>query len=52
MIKISSPDIRKEEMELVMQVLKSGQLAQGPRVKELEEDFSKLCGAKSAIATK
>ncbi len=50
MINISNPIIGEEEIEAVKAVLKSGVLAQGPRVKELEENFAKYCGAKHAIA--
>ena len=42
--------IGEEEKKAVEEVLNSGQLAQGPKVKELEEKFSKFCGTKYAIA--
>ncbi len=50
MIPISKPLIEKEEIDAVVEVLKSGMLAQGPKVQELESMFSKLCGSKHAIA--
>lgn len=50
MIPIAKPIIGKEEKKNVMEVLDSGMLAQGPRVKELEEKFAKLCGVKHAVA--
>ena len=44
MINISKPHIGDEEKAAVLQVLDSGQLAQGPRVKEFEEKFAAWCG--------
>jgi perosamine synthetase len=40
-----------EEKEAVLAVLESGQLAQGPRVQEFEEEFAAFCGVQQAIAT-
>ena len=51
MINISKPHIGDEEKAAVLQVLDSGQLAQGPRVKEFEEKFAAWCGTKYAVAT-
>jgi len=51
MITIARPIIGSEEKQAVMEVLDSGLLAQGPRVKAFEEAFAKLCGVKYAIAT-
>jgi perosamine synthetase len=51
MISISHPIIGEEEKAAVLAVLESGQLAQGPKVREFEEQFAQLCGAKFAIAT-
>jgi len=50
MIPISKPLIEDEEINAVVQVLKSGMIAQGPKTAELEEMFAKLCGTKHAIA--
>lgn len=50
MIFQSKPIIGEEEKKAVMEVLNSGMLAQGPKVKELEEKFAELCGVKHAIA--
>jgi len=50
MIPISKPIIGEEEKKLVREVLDSGMLAQGPKVKELEEKFAKFCGVNYAIA--
>jgi perosamine synthetase len=50
MIPIAKPFIGKEEKEAVLSVLDSGMLAQGPRVKELEERFAAFCGTKHAVA--
>jgi perosamine synthetase len=49
-IGIAAPIIEKEEIDAVNQVLKSGQLAQGPKVAELEAAFAKYCGTKYAVA--
>jgi perosamine synthetase len=51
MIHISKPQIGDEEKAAVLQVLDSGQLAQGPRVKEFEERFAAWSGRKYAVAT-
>lgn len=50
MIPIAKPVIGEREKELVNEVLESGILAQGPKVKALEEQFAQLCGTKHAIA--
>ncbi len=50
MIPISKPLIEEEEINAVIEVLKSGMIAQGPKTAELEEMFAKLCGTKYAIA--
>lgn len=51
MIQISKPYITEDEIKAVSQVLRSGQLSQGPKVKEFEEAFSRYCGTKYAVAT-
>ena len=50
MIKISEPWIGEKEKKLVEEVLTSGMLAQGEKVKSFEEKFAKFCGTKYAIA--
>jgi perosamine synthetase len=50
MIPIAKPSISEEEIKAVTDVLRSGMIAQGPKVRELEEKFAKFCGAKYAIA--
>lgn len=49
MIPLSKPIIGEEEKKAVNEVLNSGMLAQGPKVKELEEKFAVFCGSKYAI---
>ncbi len=44
------PNIGDEEKEAVMDVLSSGQLSMGPRVKEFEKNFAKYIGVKEAVA--
>ncbi len=51
MISIAKPLIGDEEKQAVLEVLDSGMLAQGPRVKAFEEAFAAMCGVKYAIAT-
>ncbi|MEM5847376.1 MAG: DegT/DnrJ/EryC1/StrS family aminotransferase [Candidatus Aenigmatarchaeota archaeon] len=51
MIKIASPVIGEEEIKAVEEVLRSGILAQGPKVKEFEEKIAEYIGVKYAIAT-
>ncbi|MEZ4638888.1 MAG: DegT/DnrJ/EryC1/StrS family aminotransferase [Caldilineaceae bacterium] len=51
MIPISSPYIGEEEKAAVLEVLASGQLAQGPKVHAFEEAFAAWSGAKYAVAT-
>jgi len=51
MIPIAKPLIGKEEEKAVAQVIRSGMLVQGEKVKEFEEKFAKYCGTKFAVAT-
>lgn len=51
MIHMAKPQIGDEEKQAVMEVLDSGMLAQGPRVKAFEEGFAQMCGTDYAIAT-
>ncbi|MBD3164405.1 aminotransferase class V-fold PLP-dependent enzyme [Candidatus Woesearchaeota archaeon] len=50
MIPIAKPIIGEKEKELVAEVLNTGMLAQGPKVKEFEQRFAELCGIKHAVA--
>jgi len=50
MIPISKPYIGPEEMDAVMEVMKSGMIAQGPKVRQFEESIANYCRAKHAIA--
>lgn len=50
MIPIAKPLIGEREKELVLGVLDSGIIAQGPRVKEFEENFAEYIGVDYAIA--
>ena len=51
MISIAKPLIGEEEKQAVLEVLDSGMLAQGPRVKAFEEAFAEMCGVRYAVAT-
>lgn len=50
MISVSAVRLGLEEEQLVLQVLRSGQLAQGPMVARLEEDFARIHGVRHAVA--
>jgi dTDP-4-amino-4,6-dideoxygalactose transaminase len=50
MIRISQPYLGEEELEAVREVFRSGHLAQGPRVKQLEERFAESVGTEHAVA--
>jgi len=51
MIPVAKPLIGEEEIEEVEKVLRSGFIAQGPRVAEFEEAFASYIGTKHAVAT-
>jgi len=51
MISIAKPVMGEEEKKQVLEVLDSGIIAQGPKVKEFEAGFAEMCGVKHAIAT-
>jgi perosamine synthetase len=50
MIPVVRPDIGEEEIEAVSEVLRSGMIAQGKRVAELEERWAEFVGVRHAIA--
>ena len=50
MIPVARPDIDEAEVEAVTAVLRSGMLAGGPRVAELEERWAAFIGTRHAIA--
>ena len=50
MIPIAKPLIGEREKELVMEVLNSGVIAQGPKVREFEEKFAKYVSVGHAVA--
>lgn len=49
-VPIAKPIIGEEEIENVVEVLKSGMIAQGPKVQEFEEKFAEWVGAKYGVA--
>ncbi len=51
MIPIARPDIGQEEIDAVTEVLQSGMIAQGRKVKELEDRWAEFVGVKHAVAT-
>src|SRR5262245_4484917 len=50
-IPVARPDIGPAEVEAVLQVVTSGWITQGPKVRELEAGFAKLTGTPHAVAT-
>ncbi|MBN1874750.1 MAG: DegT/DnrJ/EryC1/StrS family aminotransferase [Anaerolineae bacterium] len=51
MIHIAKPQMGEEEKQAVLEVLDSGMIAQGPRVKAFEEGFAAMCAVTHAVAT-
>lgn len=51
MIPIAQPLITDQEIDEVVKVLKSGFIAQGPKVAEFEEKFADYIGVEHAVAT-
>jgi len=49
-IPVAKPEIGKEEIERVVEVLKSGMLAQGKLVEEFERAFAEYVGVRDAVA--
>ena len=49
-IPIAKPDIGKDEIQAVMETMKSGWVSQGEKVEEFEESFAKYCGVKYGVA--
>jgi dTDP-4-amino-4,6-dideoxygalactose transaminase len=49
-IPVSSVQLGPEEEALVLEVLRTGMLAQGPKVARLEADFAAVCGTEHAVA--
>jgi perosamine synthetase len=49
-IPLMVPDIRQEDINAVMDVLRSGMLIQGDRVEEFEKNFANYIGVRNAIA--
>jgi perosamine synthetase len=50
MIPIARPDLGQEEIDAVAEVIRSGIIAAGPRVRELEAAWSEFCGVRHTIA--
>ncbi|HCL57705.1 MAG TPA: capsular biosynthesis protein [Spirochaetia bacterium] len=48
-ISFAPPDITEKEIDAVVQVLKSGWITTGPKVKEFEENLSIYCGTEKAL---
>ena len=50
MIQLASPDIREEDIEKVVEVLRSGMLVQGEQVAALEQSIASYLGASHVLA--
>lgn len=51
MIPIADPELGERTKERVVEVIDSGQLADGPEVRAFEEEFADFCGASHGVAT-
>jgi perosamine synthetase len=49
-ISLSSPDITEREIQAVCEVLRTPQLALGPKMRQFEENFTKYTGRKRAVS--
>lgn len=49
-VQVSAVRVSPEQESLVLEVLRSGRLAQGPMVARLESEFAELIGARHAVA--
>ena len=51
MIPIANPQLGERERERLLEIVESGQLADGPEVRKLEAEFADFCGASHGVAT-
>jgi len=49
-IPLAKPDIGKDEIQAVVETMKSGWVSQGEKVEEFEKSFAKYCGVKYGVA--
>jgi len=49
-VPIAKPLVGEEEATAVLEVLRSGQIAEGPRTRAFEAEFARMTGAKQALA--
>jgi perosamine synthetase len=49
-IPLAKPDIGKDEIQAVLETMRSGWVTQGQKVEEFEKSFAKYCGVKHGVA--
>jgi len=49
-IRLARPDVGREELDAVADVLESGTLTMGPRVAEFEQELARACEVRHAVA--
>lgn len=50
-VPVARPDIGPDELKAVQEVVASGWITQGPKVREFEQAFARLCSMPHAVAT-
>lgn len=51
MISIADPELGREEIDATVACLEEGQLADGPKVRQFEDEFAAFCGTEFGVAT-
>lgn len=51
MIPIADPELAEEEIEATVACIEEGQLADGPEVRQFEDEFAAFCGTEFGVAT-
>ena len=48
-VDFSLPDIREEDIQEVVETLRSGWITTGPRTKQFEKEIARMCGTEYAV---